>query len=74
MAKLKCDLHKSRVFFLNSKMIHRGGWGDICSGKTATIGKNTYMPTDVNRLGNLESVTPAPASNSEKLLMEIFHV
>lgn len=53
MAKLKCDMHKRRVIFLNGKMLHRTGWGDVCIGKTATIGGKTYTPKDVNAQGNL---------------------
>lgn len=75
MAKLKCDKHKRRVFFINGKMIHRGGWGDICNGKTATIGDKTYSPNEVNDLGNLDdrekAVSPEP-DPAEKLLKEVF--
>lgn len=51
MAKLKCDLHKRRVFFLKGKMIHRGGWGDICKGETASIGGETYTAKGVEQFG-----------------------
>lgn len=58
MAKLKCDLHKRRVFFIKGVMIHRGGWGDVCPGKTATIGKQMYTPGEVEKKGMARSVSP----------------
>lgn len=51
MAKLKCDAHKLRVFALNGKFLHRGGWGTVCTSPTATIGDKTYTPEEILLMG-----------------------
>lgn len=68
MAKLKCDLHKERVFAIRGTFIHRGGWGAVCSSTTATIGDKKYTAEEIDRKGSPLKNDPS----AEKLLKEVF--
>lgn len=49
VSKLKCDQHQRRVVAVNGKVIHRGGWGDVCTSPTVTIGNVTFPAMDVEK-------------------------
>lgn len=51
MAKLKCDKHNLRVFVINGKFLHRGGWDTICDSQTATIGEDRYTAKEITEIG-----------------------
>lgn len=58
MAKLKCDKHDRRVFALNGKLMHRGGWGELCNSPTATLGDNTYTAKEIEESGDAHASPP----------------
>lgn len=73
MAKLKCDAHKRRVFAINGKFIHRGGWGDMCASPTATICGETYTAKSIDQKGmKIASEEGSNLTGAKKLLKEIF--
>lgn len=51
MAKLRCDLHKTRVVAVNGKFIHRQGFGEICPSETASIHSVKYTAEAIKKFG-----------------------